>query len=122
MPPDRMTKEVYAHTRLNVHPCVYDAYGMTIVEAAAMGAPSLMQRGGEVGAGDLLGDEEAFKVDLNPAGGVGELADGVAALLRDTEALRRVGEAAKAKALSWDLGAYGREFESMIRGATSSSQ
>lgn len=27
--------ELYAATRLNVHPCLYDAYGMTIVEAAS---------------------------------------------------------------------------------------
>lgn len=26
---------LYAQTRLNVHPCLYDAYGMTIVEAAS---------------------------------------------------------------------------------------
>lgn len=27
--------ELFSMTRLNVHPCVYDAYGMTIVEAAS---------------------------------------------------------------------------------------
>ncbi len=27
---------------LNVHPCLYEAYGMTIVEAAALGTPSLL--------------------------------------------------------------------------------
>lgn len=30
--------QVYAETRLNCHPCLYDAYGMTIVEAASQGA------------------------------------------------------------------------------------
>ena len=34
---------IFAATRLNVHPCKYDAYGMTIVEAASQGAPSLVQ-------------------------------------------------------------------------------
>ena len=33
---------VFAETALNFHPCRYDAYGMTIVEAASQGAPSLM--------------------------------------------------------------------------------
>jgi hypothetical protein len=43
---------IFAATRLNVHPCRYDAYGMTIIEAASQGAPSVMQqvqfRGSEV--------------------------------------------------------------------------
>jgi glycosyltransferase involved in cell wall biosynthesis len=34
---------VFAKTALNVHPCRYDAFGMTIVEAASQGAPSIMQ-------------------------------------------------------------------------------
>ena len=34
--------EIFAATRLNVHPCRYDAYGMTVVEAAAQDAPTLM--------------------------------------------------------------------------------
>ena len=29
--------ELYSCTRLNFHPCTYDAYGMTIVEAASQG-------------------------------------------------------------------------------------
>ena len=45
---------IFARTRLNVHPCAYDAFGMTIVEAASQGAPSLVhhvrcvERGGTV--------------------------------------------------------------------------
>lgn len=34
--------EVFRCTFLNVHPCEYDAYGMTVVEAASQGAPSIM--------------------------------------------------------------------------------
>ena len=34
--------DVFASTRLNVHPCRYDAYGMTVIEAASQGAPSLI--------------------------------------------------------------------------------
>lgn len=42
----------------HIHPplCRYDAYGMTIVEAASQGAPSLVQGGGHVGATDLLSE------------------------------------------------------------------
>lgn len=33
---------IFAQTRLNFHPCEYDAYGMTVIEAASQGAPSTM--------------------------------------------------------------------------------
>ena len=35
---------VFAQTRLNVHPCQYDAYGMTVIEAASQGAPSVVHQ------------------------------------------------------------------------------
>lgn len=35
---------VFATTRLNFHPCEYDAYGMTVIEAASQGAPSVMHK------------------------------------------------------------------------------
>ena len=34
--------QVFAATALNIHPCLADAFGMTIVEAAAWGIPSLV--------------------------------------------------------------------------------
>jgi hypothetical protein len=43
---------IFARTAINVHPALSDAYGMTIVEAAAFGAPSLVHvpgAGGELG-------------------------------------------------------------------------
>jgi hypothetical protein len=43
---------IFARTAINVHPALSDAYGMTIVEAAAFGAPSLVHvpgAGGESG-------------------------------------------------------------------------
>eukprot|EP00741_Cyanophora_paradoxa_P004494 tig00000806_g4363.t1 len=46
--------DVYSKTLLNVHTALYEPYGLTIVEAAAFGAPSLIHRGGQVGATDLL--------------------------------------------------------------------
>jgi hypothetical protein len=33
---------LFRRTRLNIHPSTYDAYGMTIVEAASQGAPSVI--------------------------------------------------------------------------------
>ena len=34
--------QVYSQTLLNVHPALYEAYGMTILEAAAFCVPTLM--------------------------------------------------------------------------------
>ena len=44
---------VFGHSILNFHPSSYDAYGMTIVEAAAFGTPSVVA-GPSVGAFNLL--------------------------------------------------------------------
>ena len=59
--------QVYVQTVLNFHPCAYDAYGMTIVEAASRGAPSVVAAGGAVGATDLLSADrgEAFLLDFS---------------------------------------------------------
>ncbi len=32
---EELAAQIFAATKLNVHPCVYDAYGMTVVEAAS---------------------------------------------------------------------------------------
>lgn len=45
---------IFSRSILNIHPCGYDAYGMTIVEAASQGCPSLVCGGGQVGATELL--------------------------------------------------------------------
>jgi len=48
---------IFSRSILNIHPCGYDAYGMTIVEAASQGCPSLVCGGGQVGATELLREE-----------------------------------------------------------------
>lgn len=32
--PEKLT-EIFSKTKLNIHPCLYDAYGMTVIEAAS---------------------------------------------------------------------------------------
>ncbi|GFH08184.1 glycos_transf_1 domain-containing protein, partial [Haematococcus lacustris] len=81
--PQRLA-ELYSRTRLNVHPATADAFGMTIVEAAAQGAPSLVHDGGgSVGATDLLRAQhgEVFLTDLTAD--ISLLAAHVASLLGD---------------------------------------
>ena len=81
--------EIYSKTLLNVHPCAYDAFGMTIVEAASQEVPSLVAHQGHVGATDLLSPErnEVFVTDMEVA--VEELADVVEALLKKDESSRQ---------------------------------
>ncbi|KAK3282654.1 hypothetical protein CYMTET_9614, partial [Cymbomonas tetramitiformis] len=52
MPPSKLA-QVYGSARINFHPSLYDAFGMTVVEAASFGAPTLLNMGG-IGAADLL--------------------------------------------------------------------
>ena len=52
--------EVFRATALNVHPCRADAYGMTVVEAAAFGAASLVHVAGG-GAADTVGCLETLR-------------------------------------------------------------
>jgi len=49
---------IYSRTVLNFHPAAYEAYGMTIIEAAAFGVPSVVNRGGQVGATALFLEEK----------------------------------------------------------------
>lgn len=46
--------QLLLQTRLNLHPALYEAFGMTIVEAAACGAPTLLNQNGTIGAEQLL--------------------------------------------------------------------
>ncbi|GBF97548.1 hypothetical protein Rsub_10149 [Raphidocelis subcapitata] len=101
---------LYRGTRLNVHPPVYDAYGMT-------GAPSLVSGGGHVGATDLLSARagECFEVDM--AAATGALADAAEALLADAPRLAAAGAAAASKARAWDLDAYARRLVALVEAA-----
>ena len=45
---------VFSCSAINLHPCLYDAYGMTVVESAAFGAVSIVNKGGRIGATSLL--------------------------------------------------------------------
>lgn len=98
--PKEMT-EIYAETALNFHPPAYDAYGMTIVEAASQGAPSLVAHAGHVGATDLLdpGKDQIFVTDMEAD--IPVLADVVQALLEDQQRLVRLGAAAARVAREW---------------------
>jgi glycosyltransferase involved in cell wall biosynthesis len=97
---------VFARTALNFHPCVYDAYGMSIVEAAAFGAPSMINGGGTIGAAALLdAGVGVLAADLTaPAAEVGVA---VLEALDEHERLDEVAQAGKSRALDWGEEAAG---------------
>lgn len=112
---------LFSHTALNFHPCTYDAYGMSVVEAAAFGAPSIVNGGGTIGATALLGADGCFQVDLDGhstgaalTGAAPELAATILAALDDAETMGRVAAAARERALGWGEEAAGRQLHEAI--------
>ena len=99
---------VFSATALNFHPCAYDAYGMSLVEAAAFGAPSLVNGGATIGAAQLLPGAQGASFELQLSGASDE-AVALAALgfLEDRTRLEAVGAAARERALQWSEAAYG---------------
>ena len=102
---------IFSNTTLNFHPCSYDAYGMTTVEAAAYGVPSVMAQGETVGAAALLGKNASIQVDM-PANE--EAVQQIVQILKDGEKLQTIGLAAQKEALAWDEMAYGKRLLDII--------
>ena len=103
---------VYSATALNLHPCTYDAYGMSLVEAAAFGAPSVVHAGGAVGATALLGSDGCVELDLTAP--LPELASALLASLDAKAALEQTARVAREKALSWGEGAAGKRLSETV--------
>lgn len=92
--------DVLAASALNVHPSLYEAYGMTIVEAGACGCPSLVHREG-IGAAQLMA-AASIAVDMADIAAVAELCAEL--LLAEAAGARRLadlGRAAHHAATSW---------------------
>lgn len=104
---------IFSLTALNVHPCLYDAFGMSVVEAAAFGAPSLLHGEDTVGAAAFLGagsgcfEASAFSKE--------ELSEALIACLDDEERLAAVAGAARTKALGWSEDAAGEKLLGLLR-------
>jgi len=102
--PAELGRRVFARTVLNVHPPLYESFGLTVLEAAAWGAPTLMHAPASdaegVGASEVLRAARGESLALNLALPPPELAARVEAALADGPALRRVAAAARAAALA----------------------
>ncbi|GIL92824.1 hypothetical protein Vretifemale_20301, partial [Volvox reticuliferus] len=106
---------VYRQTRLNFHPSTYDAYGMTIVEAASQGAPSVVHDGGSVGATDLMRGLEGEVILLDLEAPVEKLAAAISRVLEDSQALAATSVRALWRARSWDEAANAAELMRLVR-------
>lgn len=112
---------LFARTVLNFHPCSYDAYGMTIVEAAAMAVPSVIANNGKVGASHLVQDacvsitmpplpisdvnsDETARIIMLPEPSIQRLRS----MLADETKLQELGSWARSRALAWSESAYGK--------------
>ena len=111
---------VFAHTSLNFHPSFYDAYGMTIVEAAAFGATSVLA-GPSVGAFRLLGDDGCLRVamdDTNENTFSKFSLETIVNFLRESQKnetfWNQISTVARAKAIAWDERSYGERMLQII--------
>ena len=98
---------LFQRTHFNFHPCAYDAYGMTIIEAAAMGAVSVVS-GQHVGATAICGAGASIPVsmprhDERALEGIVEIGD----LVQNEVQMKELAAEAKKRALAWDEAAYG---------------
>jgi glycosyltransferase involved in cell wall biosynthesis len=112
---------IFSRTVINFHPSAYDAYGMTIVEAAACGVPSVVAKGDSVGATALIDAECSIQVAMpNDENIIDDVDVGeIAKLLRDPSVLDQRGQLARHRALAWDEGAYGKRLLEIISGVSS---
>jgi glycosyltransferase involved in cell wall biosynthesis len=114
--PQQLGDAVFSRALLNVHPCAYDSFAQSVVEAAAYGCPSLLDPTG-VGAADVLRPSDGLAFALTSSS---TLADCIHALLQDAPRLLAVGRAAQRIALSMDEGstatATGRILEQVVSG------
>ena len=94
---------VFTITALNFHPCEYDAFGMTIIEAAAFSVPSIVAPNRAVGASAIVGNGASIEVDMN------QCFSGMTSILADPKGLTEIGEEARRRAFSWDEEAYGKQ-------------
>uniref|UniRef100_A0A7S4EEE7 Glycosyl transferase family 1 domain-containing protein n=1 Tax=Pseudo-nitzschia australis TaxID=44445 RepID=A0A7S4EEE7_9STRA len=108
---------LFAHTLVNFHPASYDAYGMTIVEAAAFGAPTVLA-GSSIGAFRLLGKDGCLQVDMNSDDtdenvftqqSLTTVVDFLKDCKNDEQSWEKLSMAAREKALAWDEKSYGEK-------------
>lgn len=92
--PSSELRAAFQCAKMNLHPALYEAYGMTIVEAAALNVPTLMNETG-IGASDLLGGDCSLQIDMMDEEAI---ATALCAYLADDKNDRLIAVAQKAQA------------------------
>lgn len=90
---------VLKNSILNIHCAEYEAYGLTIVEAAAMGCPTVLNRSG-IGAAQLLDPEKKASAAVDVTDDYA-FANVVRALLDDAGSRQQLACSAYLHAISW---------------------
>lgn len=99
--PDKLGA-IYIETLVNVHTALHDAYGMTVVEAAAFGAVTLLDTAGRVGVTDFFTPNEYLTSPFADLTATCALLTHVLTRAEDPAApLRVCREPARARALTW---------------------
>jgi glycosyltransferase involved in cell wall biosynthesis len=110
LPPSSLVA-VFSRAVFNFHPCAYDAYGMTIMEAAALGVPSIIASGGHVGASVHVGNGASIEVEMEHNHDDSMTHDAISQVLstlQNAPQLEAIGKEAQKRALAWDEDAYGK--------------
>eukprot|EP01023_Acetabularia_acetabulum_P016149 TRINITY_DN17974_c0_g3_i1.p1 TRINITY_DN17974_c0_g3~~TRINITY_DN17974_c0_g3_i1.p1 ORF type:complete len:405 (-),score=36.08 TRINITY_DN17974_c0_g3_i1:139-1353(-) len=105
--------EIFSKSLLNVHPCQYDAYGMTIIEAASQGCPSLIHNSGNIGATHLLSVEEYVPIDFTLQDD--ELLSQVLQILKNKKTLHAVGQLSTSSARAYTEKENGEQLVQMLQ-------
>lgn len=104
----------YLHqAALLVHPPVYDAYGMTIAEAAAVSTPAIIHEN-HIGASSLfrVEQDEIFTADFTTVEtAVAKLTE----ILDSPDTLKRIGENAHRRTLSWTTSEYAQQLDLQLK-------
>jgi len=108
--------EVYRKSLLNFHPALYEAYGLTMVEAGSFGTPSIVQGTNDIGVLDFLSPEkeEIFTMNLE---NLDNTAQKIKGLLSDRKTLDKVGSICAKKCVSYTAKEYGSRLYELITGA-----
>ncbi|XP_057862900.2 uncharacterized protein LOC131071196 [Cryptomeria japonica] len=116
--------DVFSQTLLNVHPCIYDAYGMTIVEAAAFEAPSIVHvgLGGAVGAAEFLDPEKGQVFGLDLCAPIEIISSKIKGLIIDDLKLTQIGREAGLRSLSWDEDANAGQLLKILESSSGTSK
>ncbi len=97
---------IFSNSIINFHPCLYDAFGMTCVEAAAFGAPSIINGNHTVGATELLGNSGCIQLDLTIP--IDELSNQILEIIKNPKYIQKVQKEAYKQAMCWDEDASGK--------------